>query len=69
MVAPGLDEALLKDALKSALIEILEERSDLLREVLTEVFEDVALARAIREGEASEPTSREEIFRILDSTE
>ncbi len=69
MVGPAPDEAQLKEALKAALVEILEERSELVRDVLAEVFEDVALARAIREGEASKPVSREEIFRVLDSRE
>lgn len=65
MVAPLLSESQLKDALKLALIEVLEERSDLLRDVLAEVMEDVALVRAIQEGESSEPVSRDEIFRAL----
>lgn len=69
MVAPAPDEVQLKQAFKAALLEVLEERSDLLKDVLAEVFEDVALAHAIREGEASEQVSREEIFRILDSKE
>lgn len=67
MVAPSLSEAQLKDALKSALIEVLEERSDLLREVLAEVMEDVALVRAIQEGETGEFVSRDEVFRVLDT--
>lgn len=69
MVAPGPDELQLKQALKAALVEVLEERADLLRDVLAEVFEDVALAHAIREGEAGEEISRDEVFRILDSAE
>jgi hypothetical protein len=68
MVAPAIDENQLKEALKTALVEVLEERSDLLRDVMAEIIEDVALARAIREGEGSEPASREEIFRILDGS-
>jgi hypothetical protein len=69
MVAPAPNEVQLKAALKEALVEVLEERADLLRDVVAEVFEDVALAHAIREGEASEPVSRDEIFRILDASE
>jgi len=66
MVAPSPSESQLKDALKAALVEVLEERADLLRDVLAEVMEDIAFARAIQEGEASEPVSREEVFRLLD---
>jgi hypothetical protein len=69
MVAASLSETQLKDALKSALIEVLEERSDLLRDVLAEVMEDVALVRAIQEGEATEPVSRDEVFRALNAAE
>ena len=68
-VAPAFDESELKEVLKAALVEVLEERSDLLREILAEVLEDVALAHAIREGETSEPVSREEVFQILDQAE
>ncbi|HLL48489.1 MAG TPA: hypothetical protein VK399_17435 [Longimicrobiaceae bacterium] len=63
MGAVSPSENQLKDALKVALVEVLEERPDLLRDVLAEVMEDIALARAIREGEASGLVPREEIFR------
>ena len=66
MVAPSISQAQLKDALKGALIEVLEERSDLFRELLAEVIEEVALVRAIQEGEASGPVSRDEVFRALE---
>ena len=67
MVAASLSETQLKDVLKAALIEVLEERSDLLRDVLAEVMEDVALSRAIQEGETSGAVSRDEIFRALEA--
>ncbi len=67
MVAPSLSETQLKDVLKAALIEVLEERSDLLRDVLAEVMEDVALVRAIQEGETSEVVSRDEVLRALEA--
>ena len=61
-----IDEAKLKEALKAALIEILEERKDLVREVLEEALEDIALARAIEEGEQSELVTRDEVFDALE---
>jgi hypothetical protein len=67
MVAASLSETQLKDVLKAALIEVLEERSDLLRDVLAEVMEDVALGRAIQEGETSGEVSRDEVFRALET--
>ena len=60
-----IDETKLKDALKSAIVEILEERKDLVREVLEEAFEDIALARAIEEGDQSGLVTREEVFSNL----
>jgi ribosomal protein L12E/L44/L45/RPP1/RPP2 len=67
MVAASISESQLKDVLKAALIEVLEERSDLLRDVLAEVMEDVALGRAIQEGETSGAVSRDEVFRALEA--
>ena len=60
------DEQKLKDLMKSAVLEALEERRDLVREVVEEALEDVALARAIEQVEPGNTVSREEVFRILD---
>jgi len=51
---------------KSALVEVLEERKDLVREVIEEALEDAALARAIEEGDRTAIVNREEILRTLD---
>ncbi len=56
----------MKQLFKEALTETLEERRDLLHEVLAEVLEDFALAEAIREGQRSELTTRDEVFAILE---
>ena len=61
-----IDETKLKDALKSAIVEILEERKDLVREVLEEALEDIALAHAIEEGDQSGLVPREEVFGALE---
>jgi len=61
-----VDEERLKELLKSALVEVLEERKDLVRDVIDEALEDVASIRAIEEGERSPSVSREEIFNTLD---
>ena len=68
MSTTSIDEAKLKEALKSAIVEILEERKDLVREVLEEALEDIALARAIEEGEQSELVTRDEVFKALESS-
>jgi hypothetical protein len=66
MTTATLDEARLKDLFKSALIEILEERKDLIRELLAEAIEDIALSRAIEEGEQSARVSRQAVFDVLE---
>jgi len=62
----SIDEAKLKQALKSAIVEILEERKDFVREVLEEALEDIALARAIEEGEQGGLVTRDEVFDALE---
>jgi len=59
------DETRLKALFKSALVELLEERKDLLRDVIEETMEDIALARAIDEGRRTPETTRDEVFSLL----
>jgi hypothetical protein len=59
------DEGRLKDLFKAAIIEVLEERSDLLRGIVEEAFEEIALARAIAEGEHTEVVSRDRVFELF----
>ena len=61
------DKNQLKEVLKQAFAELLQERRDLLYDVFTEVLEDIALANAIKEGEETEIVSREQVFKILES--
>ena len=62
----SIEEAKLKDLFKSVIVEILEERGDLIRELLEEAIEDIALARAIEEGMSSPTVSRAEVFEVLE---
>ena len=64
----AVEERRLKGLLKSAVAEVLEERRDLLRDALSESFEDVALIRAIQRGEKTPLTSRKKIFQRLERT-
>ncbi|MCI0496638.1 hypothetical protein L0Z72_16670 [candidate division KSB1 bacterium] len=61
-----INESRLKEILKSALIEVLEERRSLFSELLAEALEDLALIRAIKEGESTASVSRDEVFSILE---
>jgi hypothetical protein len=63
----AIEERRLKGILKSAVTEILEERQDLLRDAMRESLEDMAILRAINDGEKSPVVSRKKIFRQLDT--
>ena len=55
----------LKALIKAAVAEVLEERREWINEAVEEAFEDVALARAIEEGERTELIEREDVFKLL----
>ena len=59
------EEAKLKNLLKSAVVEALEERPDLMSDAVADAVEDIGLARAIREGSKTETVDRAEVFKIL----
>ena len=61
-----LDEGRLKQILKEALIEALEEKKDVFHELIVEAIEDIGLINAIREGQNTEAVSKQEIFDILE---
>lgn len=56
----------LKEVLKAAVVEVLEERSDLVRTIVEEALEDLALTRAIEEGKGSEVVGRDQVFGLLE---
>jgi hypothetical protein len=60
-----VDEDRLKEVLKVAIAEVLEERRDLVVGLLEEALEDVGLLRAMEEAEGSPYVSRDEVMRIL----
>ena len=55
--------------MKQAIIEAIEEKKDVVHDILVNALEDVAMIHAIQDGEDSGSASRDEIFGILaDST-
>jgi hypothetical protein len=68
-MATSIDEAKLKQMLKSAVAEVFEERREFVKQIVEEAMEDIALARAIDEGVQSDMTERDAILRILDDTQ
>jgi hypothetical protein len=65
MVTATVDEEKMKNLMKATLVEVLEERRDLVREIVEEALEDIALARSIDQGLESESVSRSEVFAVL----
>ena len=66
-MAASIDEAKLKDMLKVAMVEALHEQRDLVKDILAEAIEDIALGRAIDEGLQSDSAPRGEVFAVLES--
>ncbi len=62
----AVEESKLKDVVKAAIVELFEERQDLLSSLLGEAFLDLGLAYAIQAGERTAPVSREEVFEIFE---
>lgn len=61
-----IDDGKLKELIKTALVEVLETHRDLVQEIVEDAMEDLAFARAMKEGMQSETSSREEVFAILE---
>lgn len=62
-----IEEDQLKDVFKKALIEVIDQKKDLLYNVVAEVLEDIAMVNAIKEGESSESISKKEVYDILEN--
>jgi hypothetical protein len=55
----------LKPIIKEVLHELLLQERETLTDLIYEVMEDIALAKAIEEGLDGENVSREEVFALL----
>ena len=55
----------IKELIKTAIIEILQDQKEVFTDIILEAMEDIALVKAIKEGENTETVSREAIFKIL----
>lgn len=65
----SLSEIQLKDLMKTAILEIFQERRDLFQDLIAEALENIAMVKAIDEGKDSETVSRDAIFAILEQPE
>jgi hypothetical protein len=59
------DEQHLKELMKTALIEVLSERRDLLSSLIEDVIEDMGLLRAMEGAESTETVSMEAVRHVL----
>jgi hypothetical protein len=57
----------LKEVFKSAIVEVLQERHELVREILDEIVEDIAFSKAIADGELTPRVGRESVFEVLET--
>ena len=61
-----LDHNQVKSLFKQSMIELIGEQRDLFIDLFAEAMEDLALVKAIEEGETTESVSREAIFQLLE---
>lgn len=69
MIVTPADEEKLKDVVKTAVIEVFEERRDWLEDLIGEALLDIGLGYAIQEGEQTPTVSRDEVFKVLETGE
>jgi len=63
---PSINLDQLKELIKTTLVEVLEQRRDLLHDAAEKALEDIALARATDEGACTEIIEREEVFDLFE---
>ncbi len=60
------DSGKLKEIFKQAIIEAMEEKKDVVHDLLVDAMEDLAMIHAIQKGEGTDQVSRNEVFTILE---
>ena len=60
----NIDSDKIKQIFKTR-VEVIQENQEVFSDLFAEIIEDIALERAIKEGEDTETVSREAIFNIL----
>ncbi len=48
------------------MVEVFQEHKEVFSDLLAEVIEEIALEKAIKEGENTEPVSRDVSFKLLE---
>jgi hypothetical protein len=60
------DSDKLKEIFKQAIIEAIEEKKDVVHDLLVDAMEDLYMIHAIQQGEKTGTASRDEVFGILE---
>ena len=68
-MATTIDDDKLRELVKAALVDALQERRDMVKEIFTEALEDIGLVKAIDEGLSSGSITRDEVFQLLDKAQ
>lgn len=66
MDIPIEEQTQIKELFKQAVLELLLEQKEEVYDVFFEVLEDVALTKAIEEGEQTEWVSKADVFQALE---
>ncbi len=61
-----IDDKTLRNLLKEALIEVLQERPALLGDMIAEAIEDAGLSIAIKEGQKTELVDKDKVLKALE---
>ncbi|AMA08600.1 hypothetical protein [Picosynechococcus sp. PCC 73109] len=61
-----IDDSKTKELLTEIMIDLIQNRQEVIREILLDALEEVGLGKAIIEGRQNDFVSEEEIFTLLD---
>ena len=61
-----IDDGKLKQLLKEAFVEAIEEKMNTFQDMIVDAVEDIAMVRSIQEGENTETVSKQKIFNMLE---
>jgi len=62
----SVNQTELKELLKAAVGEVLDERREFVKEIVEEAIEDIGLAHAIDEGMTSKMASRDDVMEVFE---
>lgn len=60
------DSSKLKEIFKQSIIEAIEEKKDVVHDMLVDAMEDLAMLHAVQQGEKTGSASRSAVFDILE---